>query len=68
MRTLAMFAVLLLAACNKQPAAPSCGDRVKAFDEALAAPAVGTCSMDADCKCYRGGVSEKHGCVNGNET
>lgn len=57
------FAVLLLVlGCNKQPAAPSCDDRVKAFDQALASPAAGTCSADSDCKCFRGGVSEKHSC------
>ena len=53
---------LAVLGCNKQPAAPSCDDRVKAFDEALASPAAGTCSADSDCKCFRGGVSEKHAC------
>lgn len=53
--------VSLLVACNKQPAS-TCDTRVKAFDDALAASAAGTCSTDADCKCFPGGVSEKHGC------
>lgn len=53
---------LLAAACNKQPASPSCSDRVSAFDEALASTTAGTCATDADCKCFRGGVSEKHSC------
>lgn len=54
--------LVLVAACRKEPASPSCSDRVKTFEEALAAPGAGNCSTDADCKCFRGGVSEKHGC------
>jgi hypothetical protein len=40
----------------------TCDGRASAFDDALAAASAGTCASDADCKCFPGGVSAKHGC------
>jgi hypothetical protein len=39
-----------------------CDDRVTAFEAAVASTGAGTCSADADCKCFPGGVSKKHSC------
>jgi hypothetical protein len=50
-------------ACKKETGgAPTCGERVDAFEEALAPSTVGTCAVDADCRCYPGGVSRAHAC------
>lgn len=60
------FALFAVGGCKKESVggggAQSCGDRVDAFEETLSASAAGTCSTDADCKCFPGGVSKKHGC------
>jgi hypothetical protein len=58
----AVSLALLLACGKKDPAKMSCGDRVDAFEQALASPTAGTCAVDTDCKCFPGGVSKKHGC------
>jgi len=58
-------ALLLLSACKKESGGvqtPSCGEREDAFEEALASANAGTCTTDADCRCFPGGVSKKHGC------
>lgn len=57
------FLVVAFAGCKKESSgAPSCGDRVDAFEEALASPSAGTCEADSDCRCYPGGISKMHGC------
>ena len=57
-------ALLLLSACKKEGGVqtPSCDERVETFEAALSSSSAGTCTTDADCRCYPGGVSKKHGC------
>jgi hypothetical protein len=62
MRIAIAATLMLLLACKKESSSPSCGDRVDAFEQALAASSAGTCAADTDCRCFPGGVSQKHGC------
>jgi hypothetical protein len=63
MRRIAIACLLMLVvACKKESSAPACGDRVDAFEQALASSGAGTCTTDTDCRCFPGGVSQKHGC------
>lgn len=63
MRVIFVSLALFLIGCKKESGgAPSCAERVDAFEEALAAPNAGTCEADSDCRCYPGGISKTHGC------
>jgi hypothetical protein len=62
-----LIALIALIACKKESVtttneAPSCAERVDAFEGTLVASTGGACTADTDCKCYPGGVSKKHSC------